>query len=56
MSILDCYLRLMMVVPDQTKTQGLCNEAVGASPGLLAYSPDGLKIQEICNEAVAHNP
>ena len=45
----------MMVVPDRIKTQGLCNEAVGADPGLLAYTPDRVKTQEVCNEAVAHN-
>ena len=35
-SILDCYSRLMIPVPDHIKTQGLCNEVVGVDAGLLA--------------------
>ena len=46
----------MMVMPDQFKTQEICNEAVHVEPNLMAYAPDCSKTQEICNEAVAHNP
>ena len=45
-----------MAVPDRIKTQELCNKAVDADPGPLAFTPDCLKTHYMCNEAVAHNP
>ena len=56
MSLLELLSRLMMVVPDRIKTQEMCNEVVGADPGLLTYRSDRLKTQEMCNEGVAHDP
>ena len=41
---------LIMVMPDQFKTQEMCNEAVRMEPRFLAFVPDCFKTQEICND------
>ena len=48
--------RLMIVMPDNLKTQEMWNEAVEEDPSLLAFVPYRYKTQEICNEALAQNP
>ena len=48
--------RLMIVMPDNLKTQEMWNEAVEEDPSLLAFVPYHYKTQEICNEALAQNP
>ena len=39
-------------VPDDLKTQEMCNEAIKKVPWLLYDVPDYLKTQEMCNEAI----
>ena len=46
----------MLYVPDQYKTQEMCNEAVHMKPYSLEFVPDHLKTQEMCNEAVRIKP
>ena len=36
-------------VPDQYKTQEMCNEAVQSYPEVLKYVPDQYKTQEMCH-------
>ena len=55
-NLLEFFLRLMIVVPDHTKTQESCNEAVEEDPSLLACAPDRLKSQEMCSKAVRNKP
>ena len=43
-------------VPDQYKTQEMCNEVVEKSPYALSYVPDHFVTQEMCNEAVEKSP
>ena len=43
-------------VPDQYKTQEMCNEAVQRIPGVLRLVPDQYKTEEMCNEAVQRIP
>ena len=51
----EMVLHLIMVTPDQFKTQEMCNEAVRIEPRSLAFVPDWLKTQEICNDAICNN-
>ena len=43
-------------IPDQYKTQKMCNEAVQNDPEMLEHVPDQYKTQKMCNEAVQRNP
>ena len=42
----------LTLVPDDIKTQEMCNEAVRIDPWLLHDVSDYLKTQEMCNEAI----
>ena len=42
----------LKIVPDDLKTQGMCNETVRMDPYTLRYVLDHLKTQEVCDEAV----
>ena len=48
------YIRpsFLTLVPDDLKTQEMCNEAVRIDPWPLYDVSDNLKSQEICNEAI----
>ena len=39
-------------IPDQYKTQGICDIVVSLYPFLIAYCPDKYKTQRMCDEAV----
>ena len=39
-------------IPDQYKTQEMCDRVVSEDPFLIVYCPDKYKTQEICDEAV----
>ena len=43
-------------VPDNLKTQEMCNEAMRIEPYSLAFVPDCSKTQEICDEAFEIDP
>ena len=43
-------------VPDQFKTQEICNRAVQSDPWVLRYVPDQFKTQEMCNRAMQRDP
>ena len=43
-------------VPDDLKTQEMCNKAVSIDPWLLHDVPDSLKTQKMCNEALEKAP
>ena len=43
-------------VPDQYKTQEMCNEAVQRDPWILEYVPDQFVTQKMCNETVKSEP
>ena len=47
---------MLEYVPDQYKTQEMCNETVEKSPRMLKYVPDPFVTQEMCNEAVKKRP
>ena len=47
---------MLEYVPDQYKTQEMCNETVEKSPRMLKYVPDLFVTQEMCNEAVQSDP
>ena len=39
-------------IPDQYKTQEMCDVVVSLNPFLIIYCPDEYKIQRMCDEAV----
>ena len=39
-------------VPDQLKTQEMCNEVVCKTSAIQLFVPDNLKTQDMCNKAV----
>ena len=43
-------------VPDQYKTQEMCNEAVEKSPEVLEHVPEHLNTQEMWNREVQSSP
>ena len=43
-------------VPEQFKTQEICNRAVNKKPYSLKYVPERFKTQEMCNRAVKADP
>ena len=47
------YIRsnVLTLIPDDLKTQEMCNEAVRIDPWLLYDVPDYLKTQKMCNKA-----
>ena len=47
---------LLELVPDQYKTQEMCNEAVQSFPWALEHVPDQFVTQKMCNEAVKKSP
>ena len=46
----------IVTIPDDLKTQEMCNEAVQMEPCSLVYVPDHFKTQEMCNTAVCMEP
>ena len=46
---------LLRYVPDQYKTQQMCDKAILENGGRLNSVPDCYKIQEMCNKAVIIN-
>ena len=52
------YYRLciMFFVPDHSRTQEMCNEAVGSDPYSLDLVPGHFKMEEMCNKAVLREP
>ena len=47
---------MLVWVPDQYKTQEMCNEAVQRAAWVLVWVPYQYKTQEMCNEAVQSDP
>ena len=47
---------MLKLVPDQYKTQEMCNKAVRSQPEMLEFVPDQFVTQEMCNEAVRSDP
>ena len=45
-----------MYVPDQFKTQEMCNDAVDAEPRVLEFVSNQFKTQEMCNDAAGAGP
>ena len=45
-----------MYVPDQYKTQEICDKVVEEVSWLLKYVPDNFKKQKMCNKAVKEGP
>ena len=39
-------------IPDQYKTQEMCDRVVSGNPFFIVYCPDKYKTQKICDEAV----
>ena len=54
--VVEKYPLLLVCVPDQHKTQELCNEAVRIKPILLEWVPDRFKTQDMCKKAVEKDP
>ena len=46
---------LIMVMPDQFKTQEMCYEAVRIEPRSLAFAPDCLKTKRFATSQCAEN-
>ena len=46
------FLYLLRYVPDEYKTQQMCDKAILENVGPLKSVPDCYKNQEICNKAV----
>ena len=44
---------MLQNVPDEYKTQEMCNDAVLKDPRMLKYVPNRYKTVEMCNKAVA---
>ena len=47
---------LLRYVPDQYKTEQMCDKAILENAGTLKYVLDCYKIQEICNKAFENYP
>ena len=43
-------------VPDQYKTQRMCNEVVHAMPKVFHWIPERFKTQNLCKKAVEKDP
>ena len=46
----------LALIPDEMKTQKLCEKSVEDDPNSLAYVPDHFKTKQMCNEAVEEDP
>ena len=46
----------LFFIPDNIRTQKMCERAVKDEPHSLALVPDRLKTQEVCNKAVRKSP
>ena len=56
MSLLEIVPIWIRGIPDNLKTQEMCNEAMREGPYNLQHVPDHFKTEEICNEAVDIEP
>ena len=43
-------------IPDQYKTQKMCDKGVDDNPSSVKYIPDRYKTQKMCDKAVDDNP
>ena len=50
------YMHPMRYVPDDLKTQEMCNKAVEGDPWQLGDFPNHLKTEEMCEKAVEDQP
>ena len=47
---------MLEYVPDQYKTQEMCDKVVKENPWMLEHVPDQFVTQKMCNEAVKKSP
>ena len=43
---------MLRFIPDDFKTQDMCNDACGDDPGLLEHVPGHFKTKRMCDKAV----
>ena len=56
MALLEIIPVWIREIPDNLKTQEVCNEAMRIEPYSLAFVPDCFKTQEMCDKAVEIDP
>ena len=56
MALLEIIPVWIREIPDNLKTQEMCNEAMCIEPYSLAFVPDCFKTQEMCDKAVEIDP